>query len=98
MTTYVDDMMAPFGRLLLNHMVADSDEELHAMADAIGVDRKWHQGPPKASSSHYDVSKGYARKGDRPRGRANNLARSEFDDLRKEMQRPGSALAFGEGR
>jgi len=33
------------------HMIADTDEELHAMADAIGVLRKWHQG------DHYDITK-----------------------------------------
>jgi hypothetical protein len=37
------------------HMIADSDEELHAMADAIGVSRRWHQAPPK-HDSHYDIA------------------------------------------
>jgi hypothetical protein len=26
------------------------------MADRIGVARRWHQKPPKASSSHYDIA------------------------------------------
>lgn len=52
---FVDDMEAPFGRMRMCHMIADSDDELHAMADKIGVARKWHQAPPKASSSHYDI-------------------------------------------
>ena len=56
MTVYVDNMRAPFGRLIMCHMIADSDEELHAMADRIGVARKWWQCPPKASSSHYDIA------------------------------------------
>ena len=56
MTVYVDDMRAPYGRLIMCHMIADSDEELHAMADRIGVARRWHQKPPKASSSHYDIA------------------------------------------
>jgi hypothetical protein len=47
--TYVDDMRAPLGRLLMSHMLADTDEELHAMADRIGVARRWFQG------DHYDV-------------------------------------------
>jgi len=50
MTVYVDDMRAPFGRLIMCHMIADTDEELHAMADRIGVSRKWHQ------CDHYDVA------------------------------------------
>jgi Protein of unknown function (DUF4031) len=47
MTVYVDDMyrlpMSRFGRMKMSHMVADTLEELHAMADAIGVPRKWVQ-------------------------------------------------------
>ena len=60
MTVYVDDMhlssMGEFGRMKMCHMLADSDAELHAMADDIGVQRKWHQKPPKASGSHYDIA------------------------------------------
>lgn len=50
MSVYVDDMRAPFGRMILCHMIADTDAELHAMADRIGVARRWHQG------DHYDIS------------------------------------------
>lgn len=55
MSVYVDDMRAPYGRMIMCHMVADTDEELHAMADKIGVQRKWHQ---KAGTvhSHYDIA------------------------------------------
>lgn len=56
MTVYVDDMRAPFGRMLMCHMLADSDDELHAMADKIGVARKWWQSPEKTSGSHYDIA------------------------------------------
>ncbi len=55
MTVYVDDMRAKFGRLVMCHMIADGDDELHAMADRIGVARKWHQAPPK-HRSHYDIA------------------------------------------
>ncbi|SDR47359.1 DUF4031 domain-containing protein [Paraburkholderia tuberum] len=54
MTVYVDDMRANFGRMVMCHMVADTDEELHAMAARIGVARKWHQ-KPGTSHSHYDI-------------------------------------------
>lgn len=54
MPIYVDDMNAKYGRMLMVHMLADSDEELHEMADKIGVNRKWWQAPPK-HDSHYDI-------------------------------------------
>lgn len=54
MAVYVADMKAKFGRMVMCHMLADSDEELHAMAQSIGVARDWHQ---KAGTvhSHYDI-------------------------------------------
>lgn len=56
MTVYVDDMRAPFGRMVMCHMLADTDEELHAMAARIGVARRWWQSPAKTSGSHYDIA------------------------------------------
>lgn len=53
---YVDDMRAPFGRMVMCHMLADTDDELHAMADRIGVARRWWQSPQKTSGSHYDIA------------------------------------------
>jgi hypothetical protein len=53
-TVYVDDMRAKYGRMIMCHMLADSPEELHAMADRIGVQRKWFQS--RASSPHYDIA------------------------------------------
>jgi Protein of unknown function (DUF4031) len=54
-TVYVDDMRAPFGRMVMCHMVADTTEELLAMADRIGVARRWLQyaGTPK---EHFDIA------------------------------------------
>lgn len=54
MAVYVDDMRARFGRMVMCHMLADTDDELHAMADRIGVARRWHQ-KPGTHHSHYDV-------------------------------------------
>ena len=45
----MDDFAAPYGRMRMSHLVADSEAELHAMADRIGVARRWYQG------DHYDV-------------------------------------------
>lgn len=35
------------------HMIADTERELHAMADKIGVARRWYQ--VQASAPHYDI-------------------------------------------
>ena len=55
MTVYVDDMRAPFGRMVMCHMVADSREELLAMAATIGVNPKWLQGAGTAKE-HFDIA------------------------------------------
>lgn len=56
MTVYVDDMRARLGRMVMCHMLADTDDELHAMAARIGVARRWWQSPQKTSGSHYDIA------------------------------------------
>ena len=48
-TVYIDDMNAPFRRMIMCHMIADTEEEVHQMADKIGVARKWYQ------RNHYDI-------------------------------------------
>lgn len=58
MTVYVDDVRLPYRRMIMCHMWADDLEELLAMADRIGVARKWLQQPPRASWTHFDVSLG----------------------------------------
>lgn len=54
MSVYVDDMRAGYGRMVMCHMLADTDDELHAMAAQIGVARRWHQ-KARTPHSHYDV-------------------------------------------
>ena len=53
-SVYIDDMRAPYGRMIMCHMTADTTEELLAMADRIGVARKWiqHEGTPW---EHFDI-------------------------------------------
>ena len=53
MVVYVDNAQIPYGRMKMCHMVADTPDELHAMADRIGVKRKWYQWP--TSAPHYDI-------------------------------------------
>lgn len=58
MSVYVDDMRAEFvvrgRRMIFCHMIADTSEELHAMATAIGVAHRWlqHGGTPR---EHFDI-------------------------------------------
>lgn len=52
MTVYVDDALNRYGRMKMSHMLADTVTELHVMADAIGIARKWFQ--PR-SHPHYDI-------------------------------------------
>lgn len=57
MAVYVDTMAASYGRMIMCHMWADSEDELISMVNKIGVQRKWIQQPPKASWIHFDISK-----------------------------------------
>ena len=54
MPVYVDDMRAPFGRMVMCHMIADTDAELLEMAARLGVARRWHQ-DPGTYRSHFDL-------------------------------------------
>jgi hypothetical protein len=56
MSVYVDPAVYRYGRMLMCHMMADAGAELVAMADRIGVDRKWLQNPGDANE-HFDVCK-----------------------------------------
>lgn len=54
MTVYVDNMQAKYKGMKMSHMMADTLEELHEMADKIGMKREWFQ--DKKRNPHYDVS------------------------------------------
>ena len=56
MSVYVDDVRHAFGRMVMCHLWADSLDELLAMVDRIGVQRKWLQQPPHASWVHFDIT------------------------------------------
>lgn len=51
---YVDTMNQKYRRMVMCHMVADTQEELFEMCDKIGVARKWVQdyGTPR---EHFDI-------------------------------------------
>lgn len=50
MTVYVDDGPSACGPMRMAHLMADTEAELHEMAQRIGVARRWYQ------RDHYDVS------------------------------------------
>jgi hypothetical protein len=51
-TSWADRAKWPYNQAC--HMMADTDEELHAMARKLGLKRSWHQ---MTSISHYDLTK-----------------------------------------
>ena len=55
MTVYVDQPIHKYGQMIMCHMISESEEELHAMADKIGIKKKWYQS--NASFPHYDICK-----------------------------------------
>ena len=52
---YVDHQSAPFGRMKMSHLMADTQEELLQAADALGLRRRWLQNEDRPSE-HFDVS------------------------------------------
>lgn len=55
MSVYVDDMRAPYGRMVMCHMLADTHEELIAMAKQIGINTKWIQ-KKGTHKEHFDIA------------------------------------------
>jgi hypothetical protein len=53
MTVYVDDARIPFRERRWSHMVAESAEELHGAAEALGLRREWAQ--DRGRTLHYDL-------------------------------------------
>lgn len=53
MPVYVDKARNRLGRMIMCHMIADTLDELHHMASAIGMKRDWFQ---STKFPHYDVS------------------------------------------
>lgn len=52
MAVYVDSGRISYGRMKMCHMIADTVEELHEMADKLGLKREWFQ---NHGTPHYDI-------------------------------------------
>lgn len=92
MSVYVDDARSRYiphhGRpMIMSHMVADTEEELHAMADSIGQCREWFQ------NDHYDVSQ--TRKMDAIRRGAIEITRREAVRVRRRLRRAKAEQYLG---
>ena len=75
MGVYIDSMNKPYGRMIMCHMVADSQEELLNMARKIGLNIRWLQ-YPNTYKEHFDISLGY---------KAKALAHGAKEISRKEL-------------
>ena len=87
MSVYVDKARNQFGRMVMCHMIADTLEELHAMADKIGMKRAWFQG--NASWPHYDLS--LTKKAAAIANGAIELDRRPFHEVLKRLRREAIA-------
>ncbi len=54
MTVYIDSAKSRLGHMIVCYTAADTLEELHAMADRLGVQRRFQDKP---GAPHYDISK-----------------------------------------
>lgn len=72
---YVDDGKEPYRGMLMSHLCADSTEELLAMADRIGIPRKWIQ-CSGTYREHFDVCQSKRTPGGELRRGAGDQARA----------------------
>jgi hypothetical protein len=85
-SVYVGVSMWPFGRMVMCHMVADSEAELDEMAGLLNLRPAWKQDNPKGRKPgtvgalvHYDIGKG-------KRAQAVRLGAIPLDTLAEEAE------------
>ena len=86
MTVYIDCYHAPFGRMIMCHMIADTIPELHAMADTIGIARRWFQN--KSRTPHYDICK--SKKAFALKNGAKEVGMREFVEVANKIRSTGA--------
>jgi hypothetical protein len=82
---YVDACVWPFGRMMMCHMMADNVSDLHAMADKIGIARRWFQ---NARYPHYDICK--SKRALAVQFGAVEIDRHQFVAIAKRLQNKGA--------
>lgn len=80
MTVYVDNARHRYGRMVMCHMVGTDVQELHLLAQAIGVDRRhFHRG-------HYNVC--LAKRAEAVRLGATEITAREAAGIRRRLESP----------
>lgn len=102
MAVYVDDMQRPakVGRFnaVWSHLLADTDEELHAFAARLGLERSWHQ-HPGTPLSHYDVTEPKRQQAIRLGAvQIGYVSRESMDLLRRRRAEHHAAVSAENGR
>lgn len=54
MSVYVDSERNQYRHMIMSHLVADTLDELHAMAQRLGLKRSWFQ-VSRSGMPHYDI-------------------------------------------
>lgn len=57
---YIGKLEFPYRGMIMSHMASPDLNELHEMADKIGINRKWfqdHKNNGKSKHPHYDICK-----------------------------------------
>lgn len=73
MGVYVDAAIWPFRRMIMCHMIADTEAELHEMADTLNIPLKYFQ---NERYPHYDICK--SKRARALRYGAKEIGREEF--------------------
>lgn len=91
MTVYVDTMRASYRRMKMCHMIADTTPELLAMADHIGVDRRWLQ---KAGTPHEHFDIALSKRALAVRAGAVEVSMMELGRILRARRLQGAALTL----